>query len=90
MVDAQSRLIKIATEYQEKVQRQHIQTNAPTEQPIIFQPNEYVLCEYPKTVIGKHVLSPIRGPFRVFFLSTETMLYPATFKRQQNLQRRYV
>jgi transposase InsO family protein len=79
MVDAQSRLIKIATEYQEKVQRQHIQTNAPTEQPIIFQPNEYVLCEYPKTAFGKQppnkLLSPIRGPFRVISFDPQRQCY---------------
>jgi len=69
MLAAQHRIIQIAKQNQESEQQRHTRHNSPDETPVIFQPNEYVMCEYPDTAFGKRppnkLLTPLRGPFRV-------------------------
>jgi transposase InsO family protein len=69
MLAAQHRIVQIAKQNQEEEQQRHVRTHTPEETPIIFQPNEYVMCEYPDTAFGKQppnkLLTPLRGPFRV-------------------------
>ena len=69
MLAAQCRIIQIAKLNQNEEQVRHIQENTPEVDPPIFQPNEYVMCDYPTTSFGKQppnkLLLPTRGPFRV-------------------------
>lgn len=69
MLAAQHRIIQIAKQTQDEEQQRHVRMQTPDEAPVIFQPNEYVMCEYPDTAFGKQppnkLLTPLRGPFRV-------------------------
>ena len=69
MLAAQCRIIHIAKLNQNEEQIRHIQENTPEVEPHIFQPNEYVMCDYPTTSFGNQppnkLMLPTRGPFRV-------------------------
>lgn len=69
MLAAQHRIIQIARQNQEEEQVRHLQEKTPEDAPIIFKPEEYVMCDYPTTAFGKQppnkLLLPTRGPFRV-------------------------
>jgi hypothetical protein len=79
MLAAQHRIILIARENQNTAQLKHIQDNTPEVTPIIFQPNEYVMCEYPTSSFGKQppnkLLLPTRGPFRVINYDVKSRKY---------------
>lgn len=73
----QQRIIAIAQQNQRDHQQQHVHQREGA--PEIFKPNDFVLCEYPDTAIGKRppnkLLTPLRGPYRVVEFNTSRRQY---------------